>query len=130
MINKHTKPLALLMEDDPALANIFDTCVKKAGFDTIVAPDGGVAAKYLDELTPDLFVLDLHVPIYSGDQILEMIKARSKFNHSRIILATADARMAEILRPKVDFVMDKPVSARQLRRLVERLAEQIVKNAA
>ena len=121
MMNELQKPLALLVEDDPSLANIFNTCVQKAGFDTIVATDGGKAVDLLDSITPDLFVLDLHVPIYSGDQIIDRIRANPKFDHSRIVLATADARMAEMLRGRVDFVMDKPVSSRHLMRLIERL---------
>ncbi|MEM9774118.1 MAG: response regulator [Chloroflexota bacterium] len=125
MINEIHQPLALLVEDDPSLANIFETCVKKAGFRTVVAKDGGVAVGLFNELTPDLFILDLHLPIYSGDELLDMIKAIPRFNHSRIILATADARMAEMLRPRVDFVLDKPVSPRQLVRLAERLAPSI-----
>lgn len=121
MITEMQKPLALLVEDDPMLANIFNTCVQKAGFDTIVASDGGKAVALLETITPELFVLDLHVPIYSGDQIIDRIKENRRFDNSRIILATADARMADLLRGRVDFVMDKPVSSRQLLRLIERL---------
>ena len=122
MINPMQKPIAFLVEDDPSLANIFKTCVEKAGFQTVVAKDGAIAVELFNEVTPDLFVLDLHVPVYSGDQLLKMIKATPRFNKARIILATADARMAELLRSQVDFVLDKPVSSRQLIRLAERLA--------
>lgn len=121
MITEMQKPLAMLVEDDPSLANIFNTCVQKAGFETIVATDGGKAVDLLETTTPDLFVLDLHVPVYSGDQIIDRIRANPRFDQSRIVLATADARMAEMLRGRVDFVMDKPVSSRHLIRLVERL---------
>lgn len=121
MITEAKKPLALLVEDDPSLANIFNICVQKAGFETVVATDGGKAVDLLDEITPDLFVLDLHVPVYSGDQIIDRIRANNRFDHSRIVLATADARMAEMLRGRVDFVMDKPVSSRHLKRLIARL---------
>lgn len=122
MMNEMPKPIALLVEDDPSLANIFKTCVEKAGFQTVVAKDGGEAVELFKKVTPNLFVLDLHVPVYSGDQLLQMIKATPRFSEARIILATADARMAELLRPEVDFVLDKPVSSRQLIRLAERLA--------
>ncbi|MEM8856786.1 MAG: response regulator [Chloroflexota bacterium] len=121
MFKEVQQPLAMLVEDDPSLANIFETCVKKAGYRTIVANDGGKAVNLFNEVTPDLFVLDLHLPIYSGDELIDMIKAIPRFNNARIILATADARMAELLRPRVDFVLDKPVSSRQLVRLAERL---------
>ena len=119
MINQ--KPLAFLVEDDPSLANIFQVCLEKVGFDTVVAKDGAIAAEMFYEVTPDLFILDLHVPGYSGDQLLKMIKETPRFDNSRVILDTADARMAELLRPQVDFVLDKPVSSRQLIRLAERL---------
>ncbi len=122
MLNQPHKPLAFLVEDDPSLANIFKTCVEKAGFETVVAKDGAIAVELFNQYTPDLFILDLHVPVYSGDELLKMIKATPRFSDARILLATADARMAELLRPEVDFVLDKPVSSRQLIRLAERLA--------
>ena len=121
MLNEIHQPIAFLVEDDPGLANIFETCLKKAGYRTVAAKDGGEAVNLFNEVTPDLFVLDLHVPIYSGDELLDMIRAIPRFDQSRVILATADARMAEMLRPRVDFVLDKPVSSRQLVRLAERL---------
>lgn len=121
MIDPSKKPLAFLVEDDPALANIFKTCMEKAGYRTIVAKDGKIAVELFNKVIPDIFVLDLHVPFYSGDQLLKMIRENRKFDNSRVLLATADARMAETLRSKVDFVLDKPVSSRQLIRLAERL---------
>ncbi|MEM9773362.1 MAG: response regulator [Chloroflexota bacterium] len=127
MIHEVNEPLAFIMEDDPKLAFIFEKCVKTSGFRTIVAADGGEAVELMETYTPDLFVLDLHVPVYSGDQILEMIKANPRFDHAKIILATADARMAELLRPEVHYVLDKPISSRQLKRLMERLVEQVSK---
>ncbi|MEM8859461.1 MAG: response regulator [Chloroflexota bacterium] len=129
MIHETPEPLAFIMEDDPKLAFIFEKCVRSGGFKTIVAKDGGEAVEIMDKYTPDLFILDLHVPVYSGDQILEMVKANPRFDHAKLILATADARMAEALRPQVHFVLDKPISSRQLKRLTERLAEQVRKPA-
>lgn len=124
MIHKTSEPLAFILEDDPKLAFIFEKCVTSSGFRTIVAKDGGEAVEMMESHTPDLFILDLHVPVYSGDQILEMVKANPRFDHAKLILATADARMAETLRKEVHFVLDKPISSRQLKRLTERLAEQ------
>ena len=125
MINETSEPLALIMEDDPKLAFIFNKCVTNSGVRTIVAKDGGEAIELMETHTPDIFILDLHVPVYSGDQILGMIKANPRFDNSKLILATADARMADTLRKEVHFVLDKPISSRQLKRLAERLAEQV-----
>ncbi|MEM9774149.1 MAG: response regulator [Chloroflexota bacterium] len=121
MTQSPQKPLALIVEDDLSLMKIFQTCVTLAGFEAVIADDGAKALDVLTELVPDLFILDLHIPIYSGDEVLKYIKKDSRFDTSRIIIASADARMADQLRDQVDFTIDKPVSARQLTKLVQRL---------
>ncbi|MEM8859311.1 MAG: response regulator [Chloroflexota bacterium] len=121
MTQSTKKPLALIVEDDISLMKIFQTCVTLAGFEAVVADDGAKALDVLTELVPDLFILDLHIPIYSGDEVLKHIKGDSRFESSRIIIESADARMADQLRDQVDFTVDKPVSARQLTKLVQRL---------
>ena len=126
MTQSTQKTLALIVEDDISLINIFSTCVKRAGFESVLADDGGKALDALTELVPDLFILDLHIPVYPGDKVLEFIKSDSRFDKSRIIIASADARMADQLRSQVDFTIDKPVSPRQLTKLVERLAPRIL----
>ena len=116
-----TNPLALIVEDDPKLAKIFSLALKSAQFETEIIQDGATALTRLAEIIPAVVVLDLHLPLVSGEDILHEIHADERLAATRVLLATADALMAERLRKKTDLVLLKPISVNQLRSLARRL---------
>jgi len=117
--------LALVIEDDADLATIFAEAIKTAGFETQVIRDGRTAIIQLGLLMPSIVVLDLHLPKVSGMDILKQIRADARLAKTRVILATADARMADMLQGQADLVLVKPVSFGQLRDLAARLRSDV-----
>ncbi|MCC6606188.1 MAG: response regulator [Anaerolineae bacterium] len=115
------EPVALIVEDDAKLADIFSAAVRAARFTTVVAENGRTALTLLQNQTPALIVLDLHLPDIPGTEVLNFIKQAAHLAQTVIMLATADAWLAESLRPEVDFVLMKPISFAQLRDLTGRL---------
>jgi CheY-like chemotaxis protein len=115
-----SRPLVLVVEDDPQLSQIF-TITLSASFEVEAITDGAQAMLRLSEVVPHLIILDLNLPGMSGAQILHAVRADSRFDATRVILATANARHADELQDKADIVLLKPVSPAQLRDLAERL---------
>ncbi len=115
------KPLALIIEDDRKQATIFDQALQMAEFETEIIRDGKAALERLAVTVPVLVVLDLHLPYVSGDDVLRQIRADERLAKTRVILATADPRMAEPLQEESDLVLLKPISFSQLRDLATRL---------
>ena len=115
------QPIALIVEDDTKLADIFSEAVKAAGFEAVVAVNGRSAIELLPSTTPTLILLDLHMPDIPGSEVLAAIRQESHLQKSIVMLTTADAWLAETLRPEVDFVLMKPISYTQLRDLAGRL---------
>lgn len=117
-----TKPLALIIEDEEMLATIFQQALVMADYETEVLRDGSAAQTRLAaEPVPSVITLDLHLPGVSGEDLLDQISADSRFAHTRVIIATADARMGEYLDRKADLVLIKPIRFSQLRDLAARL---------
>ncbi len=116
-----THSLALIIEDDKKLAEIFAQALKAAGYQTEGIQDGQEALERLTEITPAVVVLDLHLPRVSGKDILRQIRADARLAKTRVMLATADPLMAETLRDTADLVLLKPISFNQLRDLAARL---------
>jgi DNA-binding response OmpR family regulator len=114
-------PLALIIEDDEKLALIFTQAVKMAGFETLTIRDGQEAAEQLGKVEPTLIVLDLHLPNVPGDRILDQIRHDPRLGKTRVILATADPRLADTLENHSDLVLLKPISFDQLRDLAARI---------
>ena len=108
-------PMALVVEDDPDLVEIFQMALEAAGFEPMFISDGQVAIDTLPNINPQLIVLDLHLPHVSGAEILGAIRSSDHLKDVRVILASANPRWADELRSLVDLILDKPVSYRQLR---------------
>ncbi len=119
-----TKPLALIVEDDVDLSEIFREALAAAGFSTEVALDGKVARERLKEIVPYVVILDLHLPNVSGEALLNQIRSSPELGNVRVVITTADAVMAEFLRERADFTLVKPISYVQLRDLAKRLNPQ------
>ena len=120
-MSEEKNTLALVIEDDPAQQNIFSHAIKDAGYDVEIIGNGTEAIQRLDEVTPALVVLDLHLPSVSGDEILRYIRADERLASLSVILATADPILAETLSAESDLVLLKPISFIQLRDLATRL---------
>lgn len=116
-----SEPLALIIEDEADLSEIFSQALRAAGFATQVARDGRQALERLATLVPDVVVLDLHLPHVDGDDLLHQIRGDERLADTRVIIASADPLMAEVLDGLADLVLIKPVSFVQLRDLSQRL---------
>lgn len=119
------QPLALIVEDDDNLCNIFARAVEAGGFSVQTAQNGGQALEALRTCQPALLVLDLHLPDMTGDRILTFIRREERLADMRVILATADAALAGLLDEQSDLVLLKPISFSQMRDLVARLRSRM-----
>lgn len=115
------KNFALVIEDDIDLSGIFSKALQTAGFEVEAILDGKEAETRLTEIVPSVVVLDMHLPHVGGATLLKQIKANEAFNHTRIILTTADNVQAEIYRDMATIVLIKPILFSQLRDISARL---------
>ena len=120
-MSENEKPLAFVIEDDPEQQKIFSYAIKEAGYTVEVIGNGTDAMQRLNEATPALVILDLHLPVISGDEILRYIRTDERLTAISVILATADPLLAESLSAESDLVLLKPISFIQLRDLATRL---------
>lgn len=115
-----TKPLALIIEDDVDQNLIFTTALDQAGYETESIKDGLTAQQRLTEVVPQTVVLDLHIPGVAGVTLLSQIRNDQRLIDVNVILATADAALANSLYAEADLVLLKPISFSQLSVLASR----------
>ncbi|MGH2525039.1 MAG: response regulator, partial [Anaerolineales bacterium] len=92
-----SNPLALVIEDDAAVADAYIEALREAGFETEVALNGNAGLARLAATTPDLVVLDMRLPFVSGTEILRQIRANERLKQTRVIITTGDSQMAAAL---------------------------------
>lgn len=118
--------LALIVEDSPDTAEIFDAALTTAGYTTEIINDGQIAINRLDEIEPYLILLDLHLPNVPGDKILDYIIKQDHLKNVRVIIASADGQLADFQGHKNKdqlMIMQKPVSFDQLTLISKRLLQ-------
>ncbi len=116
-----SNPLALIVEDDEDLSQIFAEALQAAQYDTEIIASGDQAARRLVDVTPHVVVLDLHLPNLPGAALLKEIRTNPRLRHARVIIASADPVTADALSSEADLVLIKPISFSQLRDLAQRL---------
>ncbi|MFH0987431.1 MAG: response regulator [Patescibacteria group bacterium] len=78
----------LLIEDDPLIADIYLTNLKKNGFEIGLATDGETGYKMAEEGKFDLILLDLLLPKIDGFKLLEKIKGNRSLKDTPVIILT------------------------------------------
>jgi len=114
--------LALVIEDDAAVGGVFVEALKQAGFAAELVSNGRTALARLAAEVPTVVLVDLNLPVVSGETIMQAIRADPRLKDTRVIVSTGQARRAEALQGRADLVLVKPVSAIQLTELASRLA--------
>jgi len=114
-------PLALILEDDPKLSELYDTVLKSCQYETKIIESGRDAQKSLETLVPTLILLDIHLPYVSGTDLLKQIKADKRFKETTTIVMTADLYTAKELQGEVENVLLKTQGITHLRDIATRL---------
>ncbi len=117
-----SKPLALIIEDEADLSEIYSKALQSGGFETMAIRDGKKALEHLATASPNVIILDLHLPHMGGASILQHIRSNERLSKTAVIVTTADERQAEELHGQADLILLKPVSLNQLRELANRMA--------
>ena len=66
----------LIVEDESNIAELINLYLKKEGYETMVAGDGGKALELYRLFRPDLVLLDIMLPVMDGWAVCAKIRAR------------------------------------------------------
>ena len=114
----------LVADDDPASAELLKYFLESHGFPVEIAPDGNRALEMGTSGEFQLVILDMHMPMYDGVEVLEFLRKRHVLHPIKVIAVTGD--LSEDLRGEleaggIDSFLTKPVDLQLLRAEVNRL---------
>ncbi len=107
----------LLVEDDPALAELVGYNLDREGFDVVRTPDGEDALLLAREQTPDLILLDWMLESLSGIEVCRRLRRDPATANIPIIMLTARVEEEDRIRgleTGADDYVTKPFSPREL----------------
>lgn len=105
---------ALIVDDDPVLADVLAFTLRREGFEVLLAYDGVTALSRWEQEMPDIVVLDVNLPRRNGFEVTREIRQRGS---TPIILLTVRGEEDDIVRGLqigADDYIVKPFSPRQL----------------
>jgi two-component system response regulator MtrA len=108
------KARVLVVDDDPALAEMLTIVLRGEGFDTAVVGDGARALPALREFKPDLVLLDLMLPGMNGIDVCKAIRGESGVP---VVMLTAKTDTVDIvlgLESGADDYVVKPFKPKEL----------------
>src|SRR5437016_3118712 len=82
----------LVVEDDSDYAFLLATLLRREGYTAVIAQDGLHALQRIFTEQPDLIVLDLHLPLLDGYDVLEELRAHQPETAVIVVSGAPDAK--------------------------------------
>ncbi len=136
VISPHLRiPLArkiLLADDSVTAQNMGRKILADAGYEVTTVNNGSAALKRVAEQRPDLIVLDVYMPGYSGLEVCQRLKEAGETSRIPILLTVGKLepfKPEEAKRVRADGFIVKPFEASELLSALSKLEDKIVPRA-
>lgn len=85
----NTHPYILIVDDNPENVKVLGTILHKKNYRIMVAQNGVQALKAVENMSPDLILLDIMMPEMDGYQVCEALKKQPRTRDIPVIFLTA-----------------------------------------
>lgn len=115
--NAHPRDIVLVVDDSPETLSFLTHALEEAGITVLVAVDGMAALHLMEQITPDLILLDAVMPGLSGFETCRRLKQNDDLAHVPVIFMTGLTETEHIVNGLeaggVDYVA-KPIVVDEL----------------
>lgn len=118
----------LLADDSVTAQNMGKKILSEAGHEVVCVSNGAAALKKVSEQEPDLVILDIYMPGYSGLEVCQKLKEASGTADVPVVLTVGKLepfRKEDAQRVRAEALIVKPFEASELAAAVGRFAEII-----
>jgi CheY-like chemotaxis protein len=104
----------LLADDSPHAQRMGELILREEGYEVVTITDGATVLVRLQDVDPDLILVDVTMPTRSGYEICEFVKSSPRHLHTRVVLIAGAGEAfdePESRRVQADGVLKKPFEA-------------------
>ena len=115
-------PTVLVVDDSVTMRKATGRLLERQGYKVLSARDGVEAMQLLQELTPDLMLLDVEMPRMDGFEVTRQVRASERLRALPIVMITSrsgDKHRNKALELGVDHYLGKPYQEEHLLAVVE-----------
>ncbi len=112
-----------IIEDDAAIAQMYRMKFEAEGFDVDTAENGRLGLELIEQMSPDMVLLDLMMPEMTGDEMLVALRKKDWGVNTKVIILT---NMGEQEAPAIvkdlgvlAFIVKAEMTPRQVAELVK-----------
>ncbi len=119
----------MLADDSVTAQNMGRKILADAGYEVITVNNGSAALKKIAEHKPDLIVLDVYMPGYSGLEVCQRLKEAQETSRVPVLLTVGKLepfKPEEAKRVRADGFIVKPFEASELLSALSKLEDKIV----
>src|SRR5208282_4623335 len=119
----------LLADDSVTAQNMGRKILADAGYEVITVNNGSAALKKIAEQKPDLIVLDVYMPGYSGLEVCQRLREAQETARVPVLLTVGKLepfKAEEARRVRADAFIVKPFEASELLTAMTKLEDKIV----
>ena len=116
----------LLADDSVTIQKVIDLTFADEGVEVTAVGDGEKAIEKVEELLPDVVLVDVFMPVFNGYEVCEYIKTSEKLKHIPVMLLVGSFEPfdeAEARRVGANDTLTKPFQS--IRRLIEKVGELV-----
>jgi DNA-binding response OmpR family regulator len=117
-----------IIEDDQAIAAMYRLKFESDGYDVQIAENGELGLKLIETMAPDIILLDIMMPVMTGDKMLERLRSTEWGKDIKVIILT---NMGEQEAPSslkqmgvMNFIVKAEMTPRQVAEMVKEALAQ------
>src|SRR5690606_31489725 len=88
-INAKSSPRVLIVDDEPTIVELFSSIIKEEGYEPVCAYGGKEAVDKIRNGHPDIIILDLMMPHFTGFDLIKVLKENPETIDIPVIVCTA-----------------------------------------
>jgi len=122
----------LLADDSVTAQNMGRKILADAGYEVVTVNNGSAALKKIAELKPDLVILDVYMPGYSGLEVCQRLKESQDSSRIPVLLTVGKLepfKPEEARRVRAEGFIVKPFEASELLSALSKLEDKVVPRA-
>lgn len=119
----------LFADDSMTAQNMGKKILTDAGYDVVAVSNGAAAVKKIAEHKPDIIILDIYMPGYSGLEVCDKVRASVDTLKTPVLLTVGKMepyKPEDANRVRADGVIIKPFEASDLLAVIKKLEERVV----
>lgn len=115
-----TEKTVMVVDDERPIATLLAKLAESVGARTEVAYNGKEALEKIRTQTPDLVLLDLIMPIMSGEEVLAVMETDPQLQHIPVVVISTKAAIGPGVEREVPHLR-KPFEPAEVKRLIREI---------